>query len=223
MNRSRKNNRSKHHHSRNNRSKHHCSRNNRSKHHCSRNNRSKHHCSRGFRLNKSSRSRKNSRDYTIQLRDVLSRYLPWCGLPLMGAVGRWADRMLVMVALLMAMSSLGTLAERFFEARAAVVKRYPSRRRPGKTYAGFMGQLVKRSARLLAVVVRGLRGHVERVAGACWKVGGHLALGVDGSKSDAPRTRANEEVPTIGGQRKSGPRRPPKQSQCGLAGDEGGS
>ena len=99
--------------------------------------RSKHNCSRNFRSTRSSRSRKNSRDYTIQLRDVLSRYLPQRGLPLMAAAGRWADRMLVIAAVLMAISSLGTLAERFSEARAAVVKMYASRRRAGRTYAGF--------------------------------------------------------------------------------------
>jgi len=155
------------------------------------------------RMNKQSRT--DSRNYTIQLRKVFKRYLPQRGLPLHGGAGRWVDRMLVMTVLMMVMSSLGTLADRFSEARATVVKMYPSRRRPGRTYAGFIEQLAKRSAKLLALVMHGLRCHVERVAGVNWKVAGHLAFGVDGSKSDAPRTRANENGLKIAGKNKSVP------------------
>ena len=165
------------------------------------------------RMNKRSRDKrsrnkrpaKDSRDYTIQLRKVFTRYLPQRGLPLHGGAGRWADRMLVMALLMMVLSCFDSLVERFAEARAMVVKMYPSRRRPGRTYTGFIGQMANRSERLLALVTQGLRGHVRRVAGVNWKVAGHVAFGVDGTKSDAPRTRANEEGLKIGGKHKSGP------------------
>ena len=155
------------------------------------------------RMNK--RSRTNSRDYTIQLRKVFKHYLPQRGLSLVGEARRWTDRLLVMTVLLMVMLHCDSLFERFAEARAAVVKMYASRRRPGRTYAGFIEQLAKRSARLLVMVTCCLRAHVQRCAGTNWKVAGHLAFGMDGSKSDAPRTAANEEGLKIAGKNKSGP------------------
>jgi len=149
------------------------------------------------------RSRIDPRDHTIQFRQALRRYLPQKGLPLIGKKGRWSDRMLVLTALLMAVSSLGSLQERLSEARAAVVRMYPSRRRPGESYAGFIGQLVRHSQRLLALVTAALRQRMIRQAGASWKVGRHLAFGVDGTKSDAPRTQANRKGLKTAG--KSGP------------------
>jgi len=153
-------------------------------------------------------SRLDPRDYTIQLRKVFKRYLPKRGLPLVGEAGRWTDRLLLMTVLLMVMLRFDSLFERFAEARSLVVKMYPSRRRPGGTYAGFIEQLAKRSPKLLALVMRCLRLHVQRVAGCSWKVAGHLALGMDGSRSDAPRTLANEEGLKIAGKNKSSPQQP---------------
>ena len=150
------------------------------------------------------RSRKDSRDYTLQLRAAMRRYLPWRGLPLIGS-DRWTDRLLVTVILLMAFSSLGSLQDRFAEARDVVVHMYGSRRRPGKSYAGFINKLRKHSARLLARVTQALRHRMIHSAGVSWKVGRHLAFGADGTKADAPRTRANQEGLKIGGKNKSGP------------------
>jgi Transposase DDE domain len=151
------------------------------------------------------RSRRMSHDYTKELQRAMRRYLPTRGLSLIAAGKRWTDRLLVMTMLLVVFSSLGTLAERFAEARATAVKMYDSRRRPGSSYAGFIGQLVRHSARLLALVTTTLRARVQATAGDCWKIGRHLVFGVDGTKSDAPRTRANQEGLKIGGKRKSGP------------------
>ena len=150
------------------------------------------------------RSRNDSRDYTLQLRVAMRRYLPWRGLPLIGS-DRWTDRLLVMVALLMVFSSLGSLQDRFAEAREVAVQMYLSRRRPGKSYAGFINKLRKHSERLLAPVIQALRQRMIQRAGVCWKVGRHLAFGADGTKADAPRTRANQEGLKIGGKNKSGP------------------
>src|ERR1035437_2008467 len=150
------------------------------------------------------RPRMDARDYTIQLRQAMRQYLPRQGLPLMGK-GRWSDRILVTTILLMVFSSLGSLQDRFAEGRSAVVKMYSSRRRPGQTYAGFIGQLTRHSTRLLELVAQALRQRMICRAGASWKVGRHLAFGVDGSKSDAPRTTANRRGLKIGGKRKSGP------------------
>jgi hypothetical protein len=118
---------------------------------------------------------------------------------------RWTDRLLVTVMILMAWSGLGTLRDRFAEARAAGVSMYVSRRRPGVSYRGFIDQLRKHSQRLLERVTPCLRQRMLGCAGAHWKVGRFVAFGVDGTKSDAPRTRANREGLKIGGKRKSGP------------------
>ena len=145
-------------------------------------------------------------DYPNQLRQAISKYLPARGVPLMAkGQARWSDRLLVMVMLLMAWSGLGTLQDRFAEARAAGVSMYKSRRRPGVSYRGFINQLRRHSQRLLERVTGGLRQQVLACAGAHWKVGGFVAFGVDGTKSDAPRTHANREGLKIGGKRKSGP------------------
>ena len=150
------------------------------------------------------RSRMDARDYTIQLRQAMRRFLPPRGLALTGS-GRWCDRLLVTTVLLMVFSSFPSLQERFAEARAAVVKMYLSRKRPGATYAGFMGMLRHHSERLLERVTGSLRRHVRRVAQGDWKVGRHLAFGADGSKSDATRTCGNRQKLKIGGKKKSGP------------------
>jgi hypothetical protein len=149
-------------------------------------------------------ARKDPRDYTRQLRTALRRYLPWRGLALLGP-DRWTDRLLVTVALLMVFSGLSTLGDRFAEARAAVVRMYPTRRRPGRSYGGFSKKLRTHSSRLLELLVQRWRQRMIQCAGAHWKVGRFLAFGVDGTKADAPRTRANQRHLKIGGKRKSGP------------------
>jgi hypothetical protein len=144
------------------------------------------------------------RDYTRQLHAVIRDFLPTRGLPLIDK-GRWSDRLLASVMLLMVFSAFTALQDRFADARAVVVKFYPSRRRPGKNYNGFIKQLRAHSPRLLALLVRTLRLRVRQRAAACWTVGRFLAFGVDGSKTDAPRTKANRTRLKIGGKHKSGP------------------
>lgn len=144
------------------------------------------------------------RDYTRELHEAMRRFLPARGLPLIGS-GRWSDRLLIMAVLLMVFSSMAALQDRFFEARSSLVKGYLSRRRPGKSYAGFIAKLRRNSSRLLTLVSQTLQRHVRKQAGDSWKVGRHLAFGADGTKSDAPRTQANQEGLKIGGKKKSGP------------------
>jgi hypothetical protein len=148
--------------------------------------------------------RTTERQYPIALRQAIAEYLPSSGLPLLGK-DRWTDRLLVLVALLLAFSGLSTLQERFSEARSAVVAMYDSRRRPGKTWAGFSAKLQRHTPRLLAVITMRLRQQMMRRLACCWRVEGFLAFGVDGTKIDCPRTRANQRRFKIGGKKKSGP------------------
>jgi hypothetical protein len=148
--------------------------------------------------------RTTHRAYPIELRQAIADFLPARGLALLGQ-GRWTDRLLVMVMLLVVWSGLPTLQERFAEARNAVVAMYVSRRRPGTTWAGFMSKMQRHSARLLAVVTQALRQRMVQRLTSCWRVEGFLAFGVDGTKIDCTRTRANQRHFKIGGRHKSGP------------------
>jgi hypothetical protein len=142
--------------------------------------------------------------YPIQLRRAINGYLPRRGLPLLG-LDCWTDRLLVLVALLLAFSGLPTLQERFSEARDAVVEMYPTRRRPGQTWAGFIAKLRRHSQRLLDLVTGHLRRQMVGRLQSCWRVAGFVAFAVDGTKIDCPRTQANERRFKIGGKKKSGP------------------
>ena len=150
------------------------------------------------------RSRNDPKSYLIQLRQAIAAYLPTRGLPLIG-VWRWTDRLLVTAALLLAYVGGATLLDRFTGARAAVVAMYRSRKRPGKSFAGFMDALVRRSPRLVALVGGALRGKMRAHLAPLWRVGRFAAFGFDGTKIDCPRTQANEKHFKIGGHHKSGP------------------
>ncbi len=145
--------------------------------------------------------------YPIQLRQAISRFLPHRGLATLPGNGtlRWAARLLAICAVLTAWSPEPTLGDRFGAAREVLVRMFPTRRRPGGTYAGFIAALAKASGSLLAVIVPHLRGCVRRAAGASWEVSGWAAFGVDGSKLDVPMTRANEDAFGVASRERAGP------------------
>ena len=144
------------------------------------------------------RSRNDPQSYLIQLRQAMAAYLPTQGLPLLGA-WRWTDRLLVTAALLLAYVGGATRLDRFTGARAAVVAMYRSRKRPGRSFAGFMAALVRRSPRLVALVGEALRGNMRAHLAPLWRVGRFAAFGFDGTKIDCPRSQANENHFKIGG------------------------
>lgn len=150
------------------------------------------------------RSRIDRPSYPVQLRQAIAEWLPTRGLPLMAA-HRWADRLLAITMLLMVFSAQSTLKDRFGEARDAVVKMYQTRKRPGKSFAGFMGILTRHSGRLIARITGDLRRTLPQRLGTHWRIGKWLVFGVDGTKMDCPRTRANQKRFKNGGKKKSGP------------------
>jgi hypothetical protein len=152
--------------------------------------------------------------YTTDLRQAIRQYLPRSGLALVvdDQKLRWVPRMLVICAILLTWDLAGLLTDGFERARQVVVGMYPSRRRPGESYAGFMATLARHSATHLAVIVPHLREHVRRLGERCgrWRVGGSggggsLAFGVDGSKLECPMTAANEAAFGTCGKKKTGP------------------
>lgn len=142
--------------------------------------------------------------YRIELRQTLAPWLPRVGLPLISG-RRWSDRLLTHVMLAMVWSAHSVLADRFCEARRAVVGMYESRRRPGETFAGFMGTMARHSKKLLRRIVQHLHAQMPEHLGKHWRTGPWQVFTVDGSKIDCPRTKANQAYFKCGGRKKSGP------------------
>jgi len=131
--------------------------------------------------------------YLTRLRASMADELPAHGLPLIDG-RRWSDRVLVTCALLWSVVGGDTLAARLAAARDAVVKMYPSRRRPGATYEGFAKALAARGDGLMGALAGHLRARTREVAEAAgrWRVGRFVAFAADASKWGMPMTRANE-------------------------------
>ena len=134
--------------------------------------------------------------YPQTLKQAINRHLPHSLFDADGVKGtlRWSERYLTFCALLMGWSINHVLADRFDEARAGLVAMFSGRRRPGKTYQGFVSALAARSQTLLARIADHLRGEVRRVAGAShWEHQGFVPIGADGSKVECPKTLNNEQ------------------------------
>lgn len=105
---------------------------------------------------------------------------------------RWTLRSLTFAAILMAWSETPGLVDRFASVRETLDALWPSRRRSGRTYQGFVKALVRWSPRLLRRLESCLRTRVRETAGASWETFGWVMMGVDGSKFELARTEANE-------------------------------
>lgn len=102
----------------------------------------------------------------------------------------WLASHLVVQAILWVWSDQGTLTGAFEDAtklatticgQAAV-----------SSYQGLLGALVTWTGKWLPLLWTHLHGLMEQVGGEHWRVGGWLALAVDGSRTTTPRTRSNE-------------------------------
>ncbi len=145
--------------------------------------------------------------YQKDLRHAIGQCLPKRGLPLQSDDQRvrWTPRLLVTAAILNAWAVASTCLEAFGIARQAVVEMYPTRRRPGKSHQGFIKALGRQPVELLAVVVASLRRCTRSLAGKRWRENGWVVMGVDGSATDCPRTKANEQAFGYSGKKKSAP------------------
>ena len=97
------------------------------------------------------------------------------------------------------------MQERFEEARQALADMESGRRRPGRTYQGFIKALMRYSLPLVDRVVGALRSAMLAMAGRYATREGFMAFAVDGSRSEGPRTQANEEALGRSGRKKTGP------------------
>ncbi len=147
------------------------------------------------------------KSYSKDLLHAIGECLPKRGLPLQSDDHRvrWTPRLLVTGAILSAWAVASTCREAFAIARKAVVKMYPTRRRPGTSYQGFGKALKRQSVYLLALVVTSLRRGTRDLAGTRWRENGWVVMGVDGSSVKCPRTKANERGFGYSGKDRSAP------------------
>jgi len=101
--------------------------------------------------------------------------------------------MLTYAAVLWVWSDEGTLGKRFVTARQLVIKMFRWQEEPGGSYPGFIKALHKRGEQLFAIILPRLRDLMRQCGGEFWTVGGWVLFGVDGSRVQTPRTKANEK------------------------------
>jgi hypothetical protein len=146
--------------------------------------------------------------YSRELLHAIRRFLPKRGLPLLVPGNSkicWTPRLIVICAILMALSSAQTVKDRFADARLATVALYGSRRRPGKTSEGFIAILCRHSGALVEHICQALRQSVREIAGSHWTVEGWLVFAADGTRVECPMTQANEKVLGCAGKGKTTP------------------
>jgi hypothetical protein len=153
------------------------------------------------------RSGSSKISYPRELLHAIRKGLPTRGLPLQTDDGRvrWTDRLLAVTALVMAWGKTVGLRDAFASAREEAVAMYPSRRRPGRSYEGFVGAMEARSEGLVAAIAAFLRERVEAWAGRHWRSGPWVVMGADGSRVECPRTAANEAAFGCAGRKKTTP------------------
>ncbi len=104
----------------------------------------------------------------------------------------WKARILAYAAVLWAWSDEGTLGKRFITARKLVIKMFRWQEEPGGSYQGFIKALHKWGEKLFAIILPRLRDLMQQCGGEYWTVAGWVLFGVDGSRVQTPRTKANE-------------------------------
>jgi hypothetical protein len=112
--------------------------------------------------------------------------------------------MLAWTALLMAWDGAASLAEQFDSVRGTVTEMFPSCKRIGRTYQGFVKAMALSGAMLLDRLASHLREQL-RAMNSCWTVMGINAFAADGSRVECPRTAANERELKRAGRKKTGP------------------
>jgi hypothetical protein len=125
--------------------------------------------------------------------------------PQWSASTRWTLELVLYTALLMTLDGSEALTDRFANARQAVIKMFPHRKRPGQTYQGFVKACGRLRRRQLRAVRRQLREHHRFVAGPFWQQDGWVAFAADGTRVELPRTAKNEKAFGCAGRDKTAP------------------
>ena len=118
---------------------------------------------------------------------------------------RWNGRATAFMAILMTWDGSSTLKDRFHHARDCLIKMFPFKRRPGKSYQGFVKTRTKLTKNTHESLQKHLGQHHKRIARSFWRIGGWIPLAVDGSLFKTPRTKANEAEIGCAGRDKASP------------------
>ena len=105
---------------------------------------------------------------------------------------RWSPRQIVILAVLWVWSDKRTLVRAFDHARGLSLAIFGEV--AVTTYQGLTGALKKWSVKLLPATQQRLQQLMEQVGENHWRIGLWVALAVDGSRIDTPRTKSNENA-----------------------------
>jgi len=118
---------------------------------------------------------------------------------------RWVSVYLIMAWVVIGWSLRTTLTERTEEAYQWLARRFPARWRPGQTYTGLMKATKRAGLDLFQDFWRHLRPKAVQRLGHAGTWYGWTVLAADGSRFDAPRTRANARHLRRAGRDHTGP------------------
>lgn len=118
---------------------------------------------------------------------------------------RWGAAYLILAWVVIGWSVRTTLADRMREAHQWLARRFPARRRPGRTYQGLLKATLRAGLDLFPCFWRYLRPVAIRRLGRAQTWYGWTVLAADGSRFDAPRTRANARRLGRAGRAHTGP------------------
>ena len=107
---------------------------------------------------------------------------------------RWELQPLLSVLLVLSWCQGDSLPERFETARACYVALHPKRRQPGTTFRGFAMALRRLPMPVLRTLLAAVRCRLSGWLQGCWRTGGFVLLGCDGSRLECPRTAALERA-----------------------------
>lgn len=104
---------------------------------------------------------------------------------------RWSPECLVRLAVLWAWSESRNLTDAFEEAARNCRTLLASS--PLSTYQGFMWAMTRWTSTFLPLLCLVLQARLKAIGGKFWQVDGWVPIAFDGSRSTAPRTKANEQ------------------------------
>ena len=107
---------------------------------------------------------------------------------------KWKPRLLAAAALFWAISDRTTPTDRFEHAREVIKRIFCRQPEVGQTYRGFMKMLNKWHERLLLAVVCELRLRMQQELQAQYQVAGFTVFAGDGSRTETPRTKSNQQA-----------------------------
>jgi hypothetical protein len=103
---------------------------------------------------------------------------------------KWEPVPLAAMALAWIWSSRDALTDGFDDAHRWVTRLFGHA--PLGTYQGLVGALLKWTPLWIPLLCQRMQQLMEQLSEADWRTGGWLAIAIDGSRGDVPRTRANE-------------------------------